>query len=216
VPEVRSIIMVILGLSAGCIPEYRAPTFDQPHATLKLSRAYARSMGRFLSESLVVDGGRAYAVTVPSSVAAAPRTDTLLVHPGAARVVVTSVFFHEESQAEDETKWVDVPYEDVEIYDCGTFDNPQSCTRMVTKSRSELRHETVYGTVQVPDAACHREITFAPAANDVYLVKFEFVESGTCRLSCFQRLKQADGTLALRPCPPANGVVKGPSNSASP
>jgi len=201
--------MVIIGLSSGCIPEYRAPTFDQPHATLKLSRSYARSMGTFLSEYLVVDGGRAYAVTVPSSVAAAPRTDTLLVHPSAARLVVISEFFHKESQTGNEIKWVDVPYEDVETYDCGTFDSPQTCTRVVTKSRSELRHETIYGTVQVTDADCHREITVAPAANDVYLVKFDFVESGICRLSCLQQFKQTNGTLATRPCPPASGAVKG-------
>ena len=45
VPFVRYVIMLMIGLSAGCIPEYRAPTFDQPHATLKLRRLYSQGMG---------------------------------------------------------------------------------------------------------------------------------------------------------------------------
>lgn len=197
----RFIALVIVGMVAACVPAYRAPTFDQPHSTLKLRRLYARSAGEFLSEQLLVDGRQAYGITVPSGSAAVPRTDAILVHPRAGRLAMSSVFFHEETNPEDQSTWVDVPYDDVESYDCGTPDLPQTCTRTVTKSRSELHHETVYRTVDVTDASCHREIAIEPAVDDLYLLQFDFVESGVCRLSCFQQVKQDDGTFTMRLCP---------------
>ena len=138
----RFIIIVTVGLAAGCIPQYRAPTFDQPHATLKLKRSYALSKGTSLSERMAVDGSWAFAITMPSSVAAEPRTDTLLLHPRPARLLVTSVFFDEESQADQEPTLVSVPYDDVESYDCGTFDNPRPPRQVPNTSWSQPQPET--------------------------------------------------------------------------
>jgi hypothetical protein len=194
----RLILTVLIGLTSACVPQYRPPTIEQPHAILKLRRIYAQSAGDLLSEHLLVEGSDAYRATVPAGRAKAPRTDSILVHPRAAHFLVTSQFFHEETRAEDESKWVDVPYDDVEMYDCGTEDNHQTCTRMVTKSRSELQHETVYRTVTVTDASCSREVVLGPAAGDVYLLQFDFLQSGVCRLSCFQQISERNGSFTMR------------------
>jgi hypothetical protein len=197
----RSFAVLLLCCAASaCVPQYRPPTFEQPHAIVKFRRSYGYAAGASLSEQLTVDGHQAYARTSPAGSANAPQTDAVLVHPQAARFLATSTFFHMETRAVQESYSVQVPYSTMESYSCGYGTSYRTCTRSATHYRSETRYRTVMRSVQVTDATCSGASGIAPRANDVYVLEFNFQAPGVCRLSCFQQWGQPDGSFEMRPC----------------
>lgn len=193
-------LLLVACLASACVPQYRPPTLEQPHAIVKFRRSYGFSAGVSLSEQLTIDDHHAYGRTSPAGSAEAPQTDAVLVHPQAARVQATSTFFHMETRAVQESYTEQVPYPSTESYNCGYGSSYRMCTRSVTQYRSETRYRTVMRQVQVTDAACTGEIGIAPKAKDVYVLEFNVQAPRVCRLSCFQQFSQPDGTFEMRPC----------------
>lgn len=192
--------LVLCCVASACVPQYRPPTLEQPHAIVKFRRSYGYSAGVSLTEQLTVDEHLAYARTSPTGSANAPQTDAVLVHPLAARLLATSTFFHMETRAVQESYSVQVPYSTIESYSCGYGTSYRTCTRSATHYRSETRYRTVMRSVQVTDAVCSHASGIAPKANDIYVLEFNFQAPGVCRLSCFQQFGKPDGTFEMRPC----------------
>jgi len=202
-----ALILAALSLLGACIPEYHPPTLAEPHATLKIRRTYDTQAGSTLYEQLLVDDHVALVSEVPVSLASVPRIDARLVYPTAATFEMWSRFFHQEQQDVDETYYEQVPYLDFESYDCGsgigTSAVHNSCSRAVTRYRSETRYRRVSKLVDVTDAACRVARRFSPAPNHVYLLQYSFQEHRACSLSCFEQVPNRDGTFANLVCPAA-------------
>jgi hypothetical protein len=197
--------LAMLCVSAlGCVPAYRPPTLAEPHAVIKLRRTYDMIAGSFLRERLLVDDHLAYAASTSASLGAAARIDALLLHPTPAELTMASIFFHQETQQVYETYYEQVPTTDYETYDCssgsGTSRSYRSCTRSVTRYRSEPRQRWVTRVVDVDDGSCQTGLRFAPMAGRVYLLQYSFQQHGVCSLSCFEQLPQADGSFQNRRC----------------
>jgi len=197
----RAGLVLLVCLAAGCVPQYRPPTYDQPHAILKFRRSYAYAAGVSLSDQLSVDGHAAYGQTVPTASAQVPRTDAVLVHPRPARLSATSAFFHYENRMVQESYTVQVPYSTSESYGCGMSGSYRTCTRFVTRYRSETRYRTVTRAVRVTDAECTAQRSILPMDRGMYLLEFNFQAPGVCRLSCFEQRALPDGSFENRACP---------------
>jgi hypothetical protein len=187
---------------AGCVPPYRPPTADQPHATIKVRRVYEKVAGTRLDELVRIEGHSALTQNVEASLATAPRTDGLLVHPRPARVDLASTFLHQEMRTVQEP-YTETTYElATESYSCGTLNSYQTCTRMVSRPRSVTKYRLVTKLVDVTDAQCSKALVIAPADGHLYLVDYTFQAQGVCTASCVEQVAvAADGSFANRPCP---------------
>ena len=76
-------------LGSACVKAYQAPTADQPHALVKIRRAYHVSAGTDLHEYANIGEFRALVEQRAASQSEA-RTTAILVHPGPARWKVGS------------------------------------------------------------------------------------------------------------------------------
>ncbi len=199
-PVVTLLAVSIAGLSGACVPQYHAPTAQDPHAIVKIRRSYDTGGGTQLRERLLVDEHSAFAATVPAALGQSARTDSTLVWPVTADYAFLSDFFHLEQHQVLETYYEQVPYTDTESYSCGTGTSYQSCTRSVTRYRSETRQRWVTKLEEVSDGACRRTVRFTAIPNSVYLVQYSYQEPNACSLSCFEQVPQPDGTFQNRPC----------------
>ncbi len=192
--------MALLG--SGCVSAYKPPTMAAPHAVLKLRRTYDSRAGTTLREEAFVDGHPAFHAQDSAETAQAARTDAILVHPRTAELRIATAFFHTEMRAVQETYSVQVPYTTTETYNCGSGTSYQTCTRMVTQSRTETRFRTVIRPVEVSDGSCAAALWIAPANGRAYLLEHEFVQNGLCRVACFEQTAGPEpGTFTNRPCP---------------
>ena len=201
------LLAVPILVAAGCVPAYRPPTEAQPHAVLKFRRVYPQVFGTGLTEGLMLGEYRAVSARDASDMARAPRVDALLVHPVPTTATADSTFFHTESRLVTETYTEQVPYTTTETYNCGSGTSYRTCTRMVTRYRSETKTRQVWKTVEVVDAACRTQIAIDPRDGDVLLLEYDFAGASACRLSCIQQRVNPDGTFDNAPCrvppPPA-------------
>src|SRR6476659_4135069 len=95
----RAPLLALLPLVAvACVPPYKPPTLDQPHAVLKLRRSYDTIAGTTLEEEVDIEEHSALRQSTLSRLAQAARTDALLVHPVPSTVDVSVRFFHLETQ----------------------------------------------------------------------------------------------------------------------
>jgi hypothetical protein len=196
---------LVIGLAcalAGCVPPYRPPTADEPHATLKVRRIYEKVAGTRLDERVEIEGHSAIAQSVQVSMAAAPRTDGLLVHPRPARVALASTFVHQEMRTVQEP-YTETEYEyTTESYSCGTYNSFQMCSRMVSRPRQVTKYRWVTKLVDVTDATCSKALVIAPADGHLYLIDYTFQDGGVCAASCAEQVVVgADGSFANRRCP---------------
>lgn len=200
-------VLTLALLLGACIPNYEAPTFAQPHATIKVRRTYDSGGGSTLRELMMVDEHRVFSGDLPSRMAEAPLNNAALVHPIPATFELRSEFFHYEMRQVQESYYDSVPYTDFETYDCstgfGATRTYNSCSRMVTRYRNELRYRWVNKLVEVSDGGCRAGTRFTPAIGGVYLLQYSYQEPMACSLSCFAQVSQPDGTFQNSPCPSA-------------
>jgi hypothetical protein len=190
------------GLLAGCVSPYLPPTAEQPHATLKVRRVYEKTAGTRLHEMWSVKGHPALEKVAPVELAGAPRADGFLVYPTPARIDAKSAFDHTEVQTVQEPYTEEVSYYETESYSCGSSDSYSTCTRGVTRYRSETKYRWVTKSVDVIDSECSRSFYIAPATGHVYLVDFTYRDSGACSAKCIEQISAgAEGTFDSRPCP---------------
>ena len=169
---------------SGCVRAYQPPKADEPHATLEVQRVYETQQGKSLREVFSLDGHQALTSGCRSQDALTPRRDVLLIHPRPAMLALASTFFHGETRAVQESYMVQVPYQATESYGCGDYKNYRTCTRSVTRYRSETKYRTVMKTVEVPDGSCERAFRLAPVEGHLYVVKLTYLTPKACRLDC--------------------------------
>jgi hypothetical protein len=187
------------------VPQYQPPRSDEPHAIVKVRRTYDGVAGASLREVVDIDEHRAYDEVSPSRLGAQARTDSVLVHPVAATAKVAAAFFHMEARQVQETYTQQVPEYGTETYDCGSGFGTnrvyRTCTRPVTRYRSETKTRWVTKNVEVGDGSCEGSIRFAPRNGAVYLLQYTYQENRVCGLSCYEQIPTGGETFANRPCP---------------
>ncbi|HTM45415.1 MAG TPA: hypothetical protein VL137_10695 [Polyangiaceae bacterium] len=181
-----AVLLFLLVSIAGCMPSYRPPTANEPHAVIKLRRVYEHPAGTSLEEAVVLNETRALAKS-SSALVSAPRTDAILVRPEPARWEVSNTFFHYENQYVREAYQVQEPYTDSETYSCGTYNSYRSCSRMVTRYRSVTRYRNVWKQVQITDAQCSAKTSHVPKDGAVYLLQYTDQGAGICNLRCYEQ-----------------------------
>lgn len=174
------------GVLSACMPAYKPPTANQPHAVVKLRRVYEDQAGTQLEELVVVNEHRALS-EVSSALVSAPRTDAILVHPEAVSWEVSNTFFHTEQKYVREAYYVQEPYSSTESYSCGTSSSYRTCSRSVTRYRSVTKYRNVWKTVRVNDAACSARIAHMARQDAVYLLQYTYQQNRVCNLRCYEQ-----------------------------
>jgi hypothetical protein len=203
--------VVALLLSSACVPRYKPPSADQPHAIVKVRRTYESVDGERLRESVQIGGHRALHAEEPGKIAESTRVDATLMHPGPARLEVRAEFFHSEMRTVREQYQERRSRMDWENYDCSTgFGSNKvhrTCRRSVTRYDTETKWRTVNKWVEVTDGSCSANLSLHAAADAVYLAQFTYQRSGVCSLSCFEQKGNGAGEFTNVPCPePAEPV----------
>ena len=190
-------------LGSACVKAYQAPTADQPHALVKIRRAYHVSAGTDLHEYANIGEFRALVEQRAASQSEA-RTTAILVHPGPARWKVGSEFSHMELRMVREQYSQQVPYTALETYNCGSGTSYRTCTRSATRYRTETRWRTVQKHVRVSDGACHGAAAHQARQGSVYLLQYSYSGPKVCSLQCLEQ-RPVDGqqfqSVACQPAP---------------
>lgn len=190
--------VVVVGVLAGCVARYTPATPDEPHAVVKLRRVYNDRPGPYLHETVTINGEYA-ALERTAEPDAAPHTQVVLVHPVDTQWSFSSTFFHYESRRVQESYTVHENHMTTESYNCGTYQAPRSCTRMVNRSRPVTKYRWVTRQVEVTDDACSDGLVHRPEEGHVYLLQLTYQGSGICELSCFEQVEGETG-MTQREC----------------
>lgn len=174
---------------AGCVHRYVEPTPAEPHAIVKFRFLHHVTFSTTLGESLRIDGRD---VPVPPGVVTEARLETVRVRPVLSAYHFRVEYSHTEIRQRVETA--------TESYSCGTFNHPQTCTRLVTR--------TVYDNVHVTDAACDASMRHVPLAGAIYLVQYDFLGHDACSVSCYRQLPGVGAEFELVPCGPGEPPVE--------
>lgn len=197
-----AVITIAAFITTGCLKNYSPPTATQPHAVLKLRRAYASTSGTHLRERFIIQKKyNLFSQTVTSREAKNPLIDGILIHPGPAEINAASSFFHYEQQMVNESYQVQEPYMSTESYNCGSSGQYRTCMRTVTKYRSVTKYRNVMKTVEVIDLSCNATIQFQPTNGHTYLLEMTFQGERACSLNCFKQTPNPDGTFSNTTCP---------------
>jgi hypothetical protein len=195
---------VIVGLACvavSCVPAYKPPTADEPHAILKLRRTYEKSAGTQLTEVVKIGDNVAYQAVTDSRLAESPKTDALLIHPVAIDLVFEMQFSHQYTHMVQEHYSQQVPYQTTESYNCGTPPRYQTCTRPATRYRYEQKTRWVNRTETKIDGRCESALHLNPKQGSSYLMQFTYQDHAACSLSCFEQIAAADGSMQQTACP---------------
>jgi hypothetical protein len=191
-------------LSVACVPPYKPPTADQPHAVVKLRRSYDTIAGVTLREAVEIDEHTALRDVAPARLAQSARTDSILVHPVPSTFELGARFLHVETQLVRESYQVPYTTYEYETYDCssgyGSNRTYRSCSRSVPRTHWETRYRDVWRQVEVTDGACSSALRFAPRDGRVYLLQYTYHDRSVCSLSCFEQVPQEAGTFRNLPC----------------
>jgi hypothetical protein len=155
---------------------YQQPLPHEPHAVVKYRRHFDNVSGTRLSETLVVNGQLGLVLSVSRDEAKVARTDALLVHPGAAHLVLSAAFTHEATRRVTHS------------YSCGTAQAPRQCTR------------TTNETYTVTDGSCEKELGLNVSPDERYLVQLNYQDARNCSHSCFVQRPLAGGKFENAPC----------------
>lgn len=204
-------VLPLLG-AVACVPPYKPPTADQPHAVVKLRRSYDTTAGATLTEAVEIDEHSALRDSVATRIVQGARTDAILVHPVPSTFVVGSLFFHMETRLVHESYQVSHTEYRYESYDCssgfGSNRSYRSCSRSVPHTVYETKYRDVWRQVQVTDAACDAGYRFSPRDQRVYLLQYTYHARSVCSLSCFEQVPEEGGTFKNLPCPAAPPEAK--------
>lgn len=198
----RLLLLPLLG-AVACVPPYKPPRADQPHAVVKLRRSYDTVAGTNLSEAVEIDEHSALSASAASRAVNGARTDAILVHPVPSTFAFHGGFFHTETRLVYESYQVPHTTYGMESYSCGSGSSYRSCTRSVSRTTYETRYRNVLRQVQVSDGACSRALRFAPRDGRVYLLQYTYHDQSVCSLSCFEQVPQEGGTFQNLQCPAA-------------
>jgi hypothetical protein len=205
-PIVRALLVgATISALPACVPPYRPPTASEPHALVKVRRSYESVKGMQLREVVDVAEHRALAQGTETALLTGARIDSLLVHPVRARLRIASAFFHTEVRRVHESYYDRTSHLETEHYDCGSgygiHKTYRTCTRLVTRYKSELKYRWVTKAVEVSDGSCETALRFAPAEGHVYLVQYTYRDNTSCSASCMEQTPVGDGTFRNSPCP---------------
>lgn len=183
----------------GCVHKYEAPLANQPHAIVKIRRAYASHAGETLTESAFIGE---YQVLEQNRAADLDETQTtaVRVHPGPLAWKVSSTYTHTEMQHVQEHYTEQVPYSATESYSCGTGTSARTCTRMVTRYRTASKTRWVNKQVTVTDAQCKSQTRQLAEVGHMYLLQYSYTGPDICSLLCVEQAPRADGQFDTKPC----------------
>lgn len=184
---------LLVALTSSCVPPYEPPTANQPHAVIKFRRTYDQTAGTRLSEMVDIDEHAALRESTHSSVAKAPRTDSILAHPVPGTFVVRSNFSHQEMRTVQESYQESHTTYRMESYSCGSGTSYRTCTRSAPHTEYRTKYRTVTKSVDVSDGSCSRALRFAPKDHHVYLLQYTYQAPSACQLSCFEQVQAGDG-----------------------
>jgi hypothetical protein len=195
----RVIPFFVLAILAGCVSHYEPPLPNQPHAVVKIRRAYASHAGTTLSEAAFIGEDQVMAQDRASDLDAT-QTSAVRVHPGPIVWQVGSTYTHTEMQHVQEYYTEQVPYMASESYNCGSGSTYRSCTRSVTRYRSERKSRWVNKQVTVVDAQCERSLRQLVEDGHIYLLQYSYTADDVCSLVCLEQLARPDGQFDTKPC----------------
>ena len=190
----------LAALAVGCRPPaYVQPEADEPHAVLKIRHvvhakrgpgyASITRLGEFSIDERALDPELAEGATVH-----------LRVRPEAAELGVSGASFHTEMRSVQ--KWRSVS----ESYSCPqqqcSYGPRGSTCQTVYNTCTRTRQESYYVTeaVRVTDDECGRTTSFSPRVGANYLLQFDYLGEGDCKLACFEQRPRPDGQFQLVPC----------------
>jgi len=183
----------------GCVHKYEAPLANQPHAVVKIRRAYASHAGSTLSESAFIGKYQVMAQDRPAELDET-QTTAVRVHPGPIAWNVSSAYTHTEMQRVQEHYTEQVPYTTTETYSCGTGTSYRTCTRTVTRYNTQSKTRWVTKQVTVTDAACSSQTRQLAEVGHVYLLQYSYTAHDICSLLCVEQAPRADGHFDTKPC----------------
>lgn len=197
------VMTAALLLATACVPPYEPPSANQPHAVIKLRRTYDQAGGTHLREAVDVDEHAALREGTHAAVGRAPRTSSILAHPGPATFLVSSNFFHRETRLVTESYREPHTTYRMQSYNCGSGTSYRTCTRSVSHTEYTTKYRTVTKQVQVSDGSCDSAIRFAPQDQHVYLLQYSYQAPSVCSLACYEQVQGPGGTFKNLPCPAA-------------
>jgi hypothetical protein len=192
--------LILAASCTACVPAYRPPTANEPHAVVKLRRSYEQYVGTELHERIQLNGFLVFQSTRPSNVRSA-LTDAVLTHPGVATWRFESTFYHQETRLVNEPYQYSVPYTSMRTFPCGTPRAPTVCTQPITDYRYFTQYRYVPRLVNVPDGRCRATLSHVMDEGHVYLVLLTYQDDETCQLRCYEQTEQ--GNRHCQPAPPA-------------
>lgn len=199
---IRMSLLILLAMTSSCVRRYRPPSPSEPHAVVKLRRVYETHAGTQLRELVMVGKERGFERQAAAEETTGPANDAILVHPTPDTFRIEASFHHVESRPVQEQYFEREPYQEMEQQECGTYQSPRKCSRMVTKYRSHMKWRTVVKTVEVADGNCGQNVPLAPVAGHTYLLQFTYHGPSQCHLTCFEQVSAGTG-INQRPCPAA-------------
>ena len=181
-PRLRACWLLVL-LLGGCVPEYRQPDLEQPHAVAKLRLAYHAWPGPMLEQTVMVDGSLVK-VPLPVQGHAGAVTRTLRLRPGALWWSIRAAFFHNDvsTHAETHTPAENHPCDDI------------ACTEPAPQVHN------VNTVDRVNDVVCEAGMKQQVVAGATYVVQFDFSAERRCTLQCFRQVSRPGGKVASAPC----------------
>lgn len=195
----RALVIAMSIGASGCVHKYKAPLADQPHAIVKIRRAYASHAGDTLSESAFI--GEYQALTQDRAAELdATQTTAVRVHPGPIAWKVSSAYTHTEMQHVQEHYTERVPYTTRETYSCGTGTSSRTCSRTATHYRSESKTRWVNKQVTVVDAECSSQTRQLAEVGHMYLLQYSYTGPDICSLLCLEQAPRSDGNFDTKPC----------------
>jgi hypothetical protein len=176
-------LVLAIALSA-CVPQYRPPALNEPHALVKVRLAYHAWPGPQVDQQVLVDGHAVWDIPVPPRNGDGVVTRAVRVRPGFVPWTIKTAFFHTYMVTRTET------YSTTESYPCGK----SMCSRSTPHTR------TVNQVMRVNDAVCEIGLHQDTVEAGLYLLQYDFFADRRCQLHCFQQLPQPDGSLGNVPC----------------
>jgi hypothetical protein len=194
-PPLASFLLAAWMLSA-CVPDYRPPNYNEPHALVKVRLAYRAWSGPELEQLVTVDGHDIRDIPLPVQHGGGVATRSVLVRPGSTGWTIQTTFFHNDVTTHAET------FDNTEAAPCGST----TCMQSTVQARSVNKVE------RVDDATCTQGLTLLASAGETYILEYEYLANQQCNLHCYQQVHQRKGVLTNVPCAdPAGTSTPSPS-----
>jgi hypothetical protein len=179
------VVTATLVLAMGCVARYRQPAQDQPHANVQLRSIHDAELGPSSREQVRVDGRAVEYSEAGGNV----RTTTVRVRPEPTAYDFHTELFH------DETRWERETYTHGATVFCGyNWYGPQYCWTQWPATRM------VPVVFRVSDGRCDAHFEQVPLPGATYVVQYELVGNGICRVTCQRLVEGANGARTATSC----------------